>query len=157
MTWKPFLPRSPGSTVISSFRTNFCPEPTQESELPGTRAPLLPCVPAGTLDFGTGRAEPSPPARAGSPNSRDGDILISKVSGSIHGIFSPGESRVLPLFLLGDIPPEGLQDSPWSCWTRFTPSLPAAGSGCQAFPSFLRWRCLHLLLLVFLLSFIGFF
>lgn len=45
-----------------------------------------------------------------------------------------------PCFCWGNIPSEGLQDSPWYCWTCFAP-LPAAGSGCQAFPSFLPWSC----------------
>lgn len=50
----------------------------------------------------------SAPARAGSPtqlwDSRDGDVLISKVSGYLHGIFSLVDSRVLPLFLLREHP-----------------------------------------------------
>lgn len=61
-----------------------------------------------------------------------------------------------PCFCWGNIPPEGLQDSSWFCWTRFAPTLPAAGSGCQV--SFLPplELGLHPLLLLLLLSFRGF-
>lgn len=69
MTWKLFLPWNPGNSVISGFRRDFCTETTQDSELPVTRAPLLPRVPAVTLKFGTAWAEPSAPAGAGSPNT----------------------------------------------------------------------------------------
>lgn len=37
-------------------------------------------------------------------NSRDGDVLTSKVSGYMHGIFGLVDSRVLPSFLLREHP-----------------------------------------------------
>lgn len=153
MTGKPFLPGNPGNTVISSFSWNFCTETTQEL------SPDHLCSPVFLQgDWNLARVGLSPehlegldpPTQLG--NSRDGDVLISKVSDYVHGgqqsfaLFSLREhpSRGPAGFSL--VPLDSFQSFSSCCWFRlpslsFLPSLDL---------------CLHPLLLVLLLSFRGF-